>query len=387
MAALAENANLRRGSGELVTEGPLTAFDLAGRDDSHYLELPDSRSAYSTYEAAFEPTIYANYVPNVTFEGEQYAAINYWFVYTFDPKHGFARFGAHQADVEWTTLLLQDGDPVWAFPAAHGAETRAPYEQWAGADGRLDLYPEARSHATYLRNTAAFDGAGYQVYGSCGEVARFESTFHSEHTGSAETWSHDGSTGTEYTLVELTGNESWASYAGGFSNSPSSITGPHQRGHFDEPAGALDGACPDHERVEGSLTVDDVTTSDDGGTVDVTVANDGGTPHEFWVTVESTNGTVLGAESVRVGTTRWSLVSGEASATVSFEGTASNLTAQLWLHPPETRREADHVESTQIVENGEVVAGGFSLPFGVPIAGGVAVVVLSAHLYRRWRYH
>jgi len=385
--ALAENANLRRAGGELVAERPLTAFDLAGRDDSHYLELPDSRSEYSTYEESFEPTLYANYVPNVTVDGEQYAAINYWFVTTFDPKHGFARFGAHQADVEWTTLLLQDGDPVLAFPAAHGAETRVPYEQWAGADGRLDLYPESRSHATYLRNTAAFDGEGYQVYGSCGEVARFESTFHNEHTGNAETWSPDGSTGTEYTLVELTGNESWASYAGGFSNSPASITGPHERGHFDDPAGALDGTCPDREQVEGSLTVEAVELTDDGGTVDAAVANDGGKPHEFWVTVEDANGTVLGAESVRVGTTRWSLVSEEATVTVPFDGNASDVTAELWLHPPETRQEADRVASTQVVENGEVVAGGVFLPFGVPIVGGVAVVVLGAQLYRRRRYY
>jgi hypothetical protein len=385
--ALFENADLRRAGGDSVTEGPLTAFDLANRSDSHYLDLQGSRSAYPDYQEAFDPTVYANYVPDVTFEGEQYAAINYWFVYTFDPKHGFARFGAHQGDVEWTTVLLQDGEPAYAFPAAHGAETRVPYDQWAGADGRLDLYPEHRSHATYLRNTSAFDGAGYQVYGDCGELARFESTFHNEHTGSAETWSPDGERGTEYTLVELTGNESWASYAGGFSDGPGSITGPHQRGIFEDPDGALAAACPDHEQVRGALAVDGVSVSDDGGTVDVTVTNDGGKPHEFWVTVERPDGTVLGTESVRVGTTRWSLVNGEASTTVAFDGNASNLTAELWLHPPETRRDADRVDSAQIVEDGEVVAGGFELPFGAVVLAGVAAVVLTGHLYRRWRYY
>lgn len=413
LEALVENAALRHATDGTVREENLTVFDLADRGDGHYLSLHGETRDYPAYQEAFEPTVYANYVPEVSFEGDTYSAIHYWFVYTYDPKHGFAVFGAHQGDVERTSVLLDGDDPAYVLPAGHGGQTVAPYEQWAGDDGRLDVFVEHRSHASYLRDTTAFDGEGYQVYefwgdsgAACDDVARFESTFHNEWTGSDGTWEppsrqgeigSDGSEQTgDYRIVELDGNETWASYEGGLAEAPGSIQIPQARTVYDDPGPRFGRACHDRDQVRGSLTVDDVRLDTDGGdalaptsgTVEVTVANAGGKPHEFWVTVESADGDMLGSEAVPVGTTRWELVDGQATASVPFaydgEG---DVTAQLWLHPPETREDGDHIETVTVVEDGEIVAGGFSVPFGVWVAGGVGLVVLGSWGYRRRRYH
>ena len=386
--ALVENARLYHGDRGLVETDP-TLFDLVDRDSNYYIELEGSESDYPAFQDQFEPTVYTNYVPDIEFEGEQYDMLHYWFIYTNDPKHSFARFEAHQGDVEWTTILLDmDGDPAYAIPAAHGGRTAVPYDQFA-EDGRLDLYPEHRSHATYLRDSTVFDGNDFQVYefwndggAACGDVANFESTFYSEWTGSDETWSPDGEAGIEYQLVELDGGEVWASYEGGFNNRPGSISGPHTRDRFEAADGTISADCHDHETVTGSLSVDSLSETDGEWTADVTVANEGGKPHEFWVSVEEDG--VQEAEPVRVGTSRWQGFPGENSTTLAFETDSDTFDIELWLHPPETRQSYDHEDTVSVEDGNPVDSAGVPL-VGTVLAGVLAVVVVS-YLFERRRY-
>lgn len=387
--AIVENAVLRQADTGTVDSEP-TIFDIANRDGSYYLELEGSQEEFPAFQAAFSPTIYANHIPNVSFEGDTYDMYQYWFIYTYDPKHSFARLGDHQADVEQASILVdQDGDPAYVAPAAHGGMAIAPYDQFA-EDGRVNLYPEHRSHATYLRDSSQFVGNDLQVYeywtddsAACHEVADFESTFYSEFTGSAETWNPDGDGGTPYELIELTGGELWASYEGGFAAAPGSITGPHQRTEFEEPSDRLVDGCPDHEHVVGSITVDSVTIDDGAGEVSSTVENQGGKPHEFWVSVEADE-SVLAAEPVAVGTTRWASVHGTNSTTLSFETETEDLSVELWLHPPDTREAFDRKDSVAI-EDGAVADADRELPRWLQVGMGVLVVTAGSWLYERRR--
>lgn len=353
LEALVHNASLES-NGETVTTDP-TVFDLEGRDDAHYLELEGRESEYPEYQEAYPPTIYANVTDETTFRGEKYAAVTYWFVYTYDPKHGFARFGAHQADVESLVVLVDDeGEGAYVAPAAHGAMTIRPFDQAVPDGTHVAVYPEHKSHATYLRDSSAYDGDGFQVYShwddpdaDCGDVDPFLSAFHSEWTGSAERWSHDGAVGTEYQLVELTGDEVWATYEGGLAADPGSITPPHQRQQYADPGGRMeDRGCPDHEQVSGRIEYEDHSLEADRATVTVTVSNDGGKPHPFWLSVAGpADGEHHGHERARVGTANpRPLIEGRRrSVTLELESPDPDrkLTVQLWLHSPEVRRDRD----------------------------------------------
>lgn len=389
LEALVENAQLRRGDGDVVDETP-TLLDLAGRDDSHYLSLQGSQSEYPEFQQAFDPTVYANHVPNVTFEGETYDVVTYWLVYSFDPKHGFARFGAHQGDVEWVSVLVDDGEGEYVVPATHGGLTIAPYEQWA-EDGRLDVYPEHRSHATYLRDSSSFDGNDLQVYefwsdgsAACDAVATFESTFYSEWTGDAESWhpstAGDGEGAIEYDVVELTGDEVWASYEGGLAESPGSITPPHDRTEFTDPGASFEGACRDRNKVRGSLSVDSFDLESGEGVAEVTVENSGGVPHEFWVTAETDE--VLAAEPVRVGTSRWETVGMTNSTELRFETDTDDLSVELWLHPPETRVDGDREDAVTVEDGTPQESDGLSRWLLVTL--GVAGVAAVSYGWERY---
>lgn len=365
LEALVENARLRR-DGETVVSEP-TVFDLAGRDDSHYLELRGDESDYPTYQEAYSPTVYANVTPETEYGGETYAAVTYWFVYTYDPKHGFASFGAHQADVESMVVLIDDdGRDAYVAAAAHGGMTIVLFEQAVSEGTHPDIYPEHRSHATFLRDTSAYDGDGYQTYSfwsdadaDCGSINALESTFHSEWTGSNETWSHDESEGSGYQLVELTGTEVWTDYEGGLSDEPGSIQIPHRRQHYHDPGGRMaDRGCPDHEQVSGVIEREDHVIDDgEAATVTVTVTNEGGKPHSFWVTVEpagddteTADNDPLALERVRVGTANPSLFGSGRSRSVTIEVeppvAERELVAELWLHPPDVRRPHDLADAT-----------------------------------------
>ncbi|MDZ7731233.1 MAG: hypothetical protein U5K37_10365 [Natrialbaceae archaeon] len=380
LEAIVENARLRTEAG-IVTEN-MTVFDLAGRDDSHYLDLrpgtgeqphilpigdrdlahylglAEDEPQYQTYQAAYPPTVYANVAPT-TYEGEAYTAITYWYIYTWDPKTGFAKFGTHQGDVESTVVLVDSaGEPAFVAPYGHGGATMAPFETVETTATHPHLFVERGAHATYLVETARFDGDGGQVYAhwsdsdaGCGDLIAFQSLFHSERTGSA-----DRLDPAEYDLIELTGTEVWADYEGGVTDAPGSITIPHQRAHYTDAGADLEHrGCPVHEERSGWLEITDYETTDGTVTLEVTVGNDGGKPHEFWVTVVDGEGSTLASQSVPVGT-KSSRLFGDPVRTVSIEVTVDEsvetVTPELWLQPPSVRSEVDYLDAAGSIQVG-----------------------------------
>lgn len=359
LEALVENSHLRSGD-QTVTESP-SLFDLSGRDSSHYLELQGSESDYPGYQEAYPPTVYANVVRGTDYDGTTYDAVVYWFVYTYDPKHGFAGFGAHQGDVESLVVLVDDsGEGAYLVPNTHGGMTILPFEQAASDGTHPDVYPEHRSHVSFLRDTGEYDGDGFQTYSfwsdasaDCGALDSTASAFHSEWTGSSETWAHDGSADTEYELVELTGDEVWSDYAGGLSDEAGSITIPQQRNQYDDPGSrAASRGCPDHEQVSGQIAYNSHQVDSQAGSavVGVEITNDGGKPHPYWVTIAHADGGAVASRQVRVGTANPSVFDdGQTrSETIEFEppSGASELVAELWLHPPDVRRNHDFEDET-----------------------------------------
>ncbi|MFO7792017.1 MAG: hypothetical protein R6W73_03430 [Candidatus Saliniplasma sp.] len=348
--ALVENSILKKEDVGTIDDNP-TVFSLENKDDSHYIELVGSESDYPSYQEDYEPTIYANVIPETEFQGETYTAITYWFIYTYDPKYGFATFGSHQGDVESTVVLInEEGEGEYLAPAQHGAMSYIPFEQATEVGNHVALYPEHKAHATFLRDTSAYDGSGIQVYSfwsdpdaDPSEIDEFESIFHSEWTGSAESWSHDGSVGVEYNIIELTGDEIWSTYEGGLNDEPGSITPPHQREHFVDPGQRMeDRGAEDYKQIEGSLSADLI----ENNIVEVSVSNDLGKPHEFWVTVETDKGEILGKQPVGVG------CGNSKDATIEFNYTSDYtlLTAELWLYPPDLRRDHDFEDEVVLDE-------------------------------------
>lgn len=361
--ALVNNSVLKK-DGEIVEENP-TLFDLEDRDSSHYIELEGDDSYYPTYQEDYPETVYANVNRNTEYLGENYIGITYWFIYTYDSKHGFSSFGSHQADVESTMILLDPNEknPVFVGSAAHGGITIVPFEQVA-KDNRIDLYPEHKAHSSYLRDTSKYEGDGFQVYSfyldsssNSGSHDRILSAFHSDWTGSANRW-----TPRDYQLIELTGNEVWSTYRGGLDKKPESITPPHQRGQYkDQGTHMEERGFPNHEQVQGTISLNDYSTNEDSRTVDVTVANEGGKPHEFWVTIETENGNILDKKSLRVGTESpcfltLGLMGGSKTREVELEFDTladenRDLSVELWLHPPKTRLSNDFEDKIDTFTN------------------------------------
>lgn len=306
--------------GETVADPP-TVFDLAGRDDSHYLHLPEERDAYSTYQKSYPPTIYAS-VTETTFRGETYTAVVYWPFLVFDPKHGLASFFEHQADLESVVVLVGEDGPEWFAAAQHGY---GEFRRWAAAptDGtHPEVYVERGAHASLLRNSSRYDGDGFLLQGYyVGDASPFSagaetdpvlSLLHTDETGSAEVWAPDGDGDTAYQLVPLVGNEVWASYEGGFAADPGGITGPHQRDQYVDPGGWIaDRPFPDYEHVDATGEVYAATVEAGALTATVGVKNWGPKPHPYWATIEAkppgadwSDARLLADERFRVGTDR-----------------------------------------------------------------------------------
>ncbi len=185
--------------GETVVDQP-TVFDLAGRDRSHYLYLPENREAYQRYHEAYPPTVYTT-VTDTTFRDEPYTAVVYWFFLVFDPKHGVATFFEHQADLESIIVLVGEDGPEWFAAAQHGS---GEFRRWATTP--LDtthphIYLEKGAHASMLRDSSRYDGDGFLVQGyylgndspfsSGSETDPVVSLVHTDETGSDVVWRPD----------------------------------------------------------------------------------------------------------------------------------------------------------------------------------------------------
>lgn len=332
-------------------------LSLGDRDLAHYLGLAEEEPAYAAYQESYPPTIYANVNENATFEGESYTAVTYWFIYTWDPKHGFAKLGYHQADVESTIVLIDDGEPAYVAPLAHGGASYRPFEQVETTGTHPHLYVEHKSHATYLRNSDRHTG-GIQVYShwgdsgaDCDDIVPLASVFHDEHTGTDTSWTPGNGGDVEYELIELTGDEIWSTYEGGLAAAPGSITPPHQRGQYTAAGEHLESrGCPDRELVSGWVEISDTTIDGDEATIDIRVGNDGGMPHEFWVTATADDGEPLESEPVPIGATGPTLFGNPVEKTSLAVESQEDVTVELWLHPPDVRESDDLVDRSVSVD-------------------------------------
>lgn len=378
-----------RHGGEVVAEDP-TVFDLAGRDDSHYVYLPGPVDEYRTYHERYPPTIYAN-VTETTFRGERYTAVVYWHFHVFDPKRGGAEILEHQADLESCIVLVGEDGPEWFGAVQHGS---GEFRRWDATptDGTHPrVFVEMGAHATMLRDTGRYDGDGFLVQGyyvgdqfptsegtetdpalTAAQVASPTSGEKVDETGSAEVWRHDGGD-VAYQLVPLVGNEVWSTYEGGFSDSPGGNTGPFQRGHYDDPGGKIaDRLYADYKHLDATVAVENATIAGDALTVHLGVRNWGPKPHPFWASIEAkppdadwADAVRLSDQRFRVGTDFEAFVDAQAEGerVGTTEETRTETTVGLpdgydeswavrvrvWNYPADLRRPRD-LQDEQIVE-------------------------------------
>jgi hypothetical protein len=157
----------------IVVTGP-TAQDLAGKDDSYYLDFPGhSRSPGCTYETSFkkyaagmslQPTTYAHIVID---EENHRLVIQYWLWYYFNDWNN-----THESDWEMVQVIFDASSvaealvqsPIMAGYAQHGGGEKADWDdtKLLREGDRLIVYPTAGSHASH------YDGDIYIGWGEGG---------------------------------------------------------------------------------------------------------------------------------------------------------------------------------------------------------------------------
>ncbi|HEY7034399.1 MAG TPA: hypothetical protein VH482_23885 [Thermomicrobiales bacterium] len=144
----------------VVKMGP-TAQDLAGKDDTYYLDFPGNpRDPGCTYEKDFkalvaqnnlQPTTYAHIVPDPVHDQ---LFLQYWFYYYFNDWNN-----GHETDWEMIQLVFAGTDPQAALAATpikvgfaqHGGGESSDWtDDKLGKEGdQVDVHPSAGSHGTY----------------------------------------------------------------------------------------------------------------------------------------------------------------------------------------------------------------------------------------------
>lgn len=264
-------------------------WDLKTAPPGSTLPLPGDQSAYSTYDNAYPPTIYASVHDGVQFKGETYTAVTYWLFYVYDPKGGdIASIAAHRSDTETITVLVQDGTARWLAASQHYGGERREWEKVKRTGSHPHIYPAKGAHSNYLRNTSAYDGDGLLIQDqfidddSQDTSSIIGSPPITDVTGGATEWTQDGSRGTDYELSVLTGNEPWMDFPGTFTDDSGRT--PRQRTRWQSP-GTWARFLPTDE-AQLDARVQSVTPNADG-TVNVTIENVGPKPHQFYVTIEA----------------------------------------------------------------------------------------------------
>jgi hypothetical protein len=155
----------------VIKMGP-TAQDLAGKDDTYYLDFPGNpRKAKCDFENNFKrfatlqgakPTTYVHIVVD---QARGQLALQYWFWYYFNDWNN-----THETDWEMIQLIFNatsaqqalSQDPAKVGYAQHGGGELADWgtDKIAVEDGHPLVYPGAGSHATYF---------GAQTYVGWGE--------------------------------------------------------------------------------------------------------------------------------------------------------------------------------------------------------------------------
>ncbi len=162
----------------VVVAAPV-AQDLAGKDDTHYLDLPGNArlpgcdyekwSGTRMDEVGLEPTVYARLATEADRPGT--LVLQYWFYWAFDDFNN-----THESDWEMVQLAFEADtaeealtqDPAEVVFAQHAGGERADWDdEKLQKDGdRLIVYPAAGSHATYYGDSIWIGwGAGGTGFG------------------------------------------------------------------------------------------------------------------------------------------------------------------------------------------------------------------------------
>jgi hypothetical protein len=158
---LREQSDAARASGDpVIITGP-SATDLAGKDDSYYLDLPgDPLHPGCSYEQFSRermgntpPMVYAHIA---TEEGVDGFAIQYWFYYVFNRFNNLHESDWEMIQLSFDDLTVEEALATGAVPdgiafAQHGGGEKADWdgEKLRREDTHLLVYPAAGSHAAY----------------------------------------------------------------------------------------------------------------------------------------------------------------------------------------------------------------------------------------------
>ncbi|HVL22607.1 MAG TPA: hypothetical protein VM450_00895 [Thermomicrobiales bacterium] len=151
------------GDDRVVKQGP-TAQDLAGKDDTYYLDFPGNPNEPGcTYETDFkrfaeargaQPTTYARV--HIDYAHTK-LVLQYWFWYYFNDWNNTHESDWEMVQLVFDTVSAEDAlrqDPAEIGYAQHGGGEIATWgEDKLEIDGqRLIVYPAAGSHGTYFNN-------------------------------------------------------------------------------------------------------------------------------------------------------------------------------------------------------------------------------------------
>jgi hypothetical protein len=151
------------GKDVLVKMGP-TAQDLAGKDETYYLDFPGSpRRPGCTYETSFkqyaaamnaQPTTYVHIVID---DEHERLYVQYWFWYYFNDWNNTHESDWEMVQIEFDATSVEEAlgqEPARIGYAQHGGGETANWDDSKlGRDGdHLIVYPAAGSHGTYYNN-------------------------------------------------------------------------------------------------------------------------------------------------------------------------------------------------------------------------------------------
>jgi|AntDeeMinimDraft_5_1070356.scaffolds.fasta_scaffold00480_1 hypothetical protein len=307
-------------------------IDPQTTDDEELLQFQD----FETYGE----TVYSGVHENVSYKGEEYVGVSYWFFYVNDPKpsdSGFVHKRAkHTGDQEKVLLLMNESGPQWIAAAQHfGGEIRR-WEKVNKSENRPILFAGEGSHPTFFEpyggtvQSEALEpvptGYEYQkLYQEQYLTELFNLEFEPGSTephpliyanqytdpvsGDGPTWGPTtDSDMREYETILLTEEMAWANYEGKvytYPEAPSKGSVPMQSTVWtDTETWLTEEIAPSHEQFDGEISSPeqgqqpDITRVDGTMMTNLTVANTGPQSGMFVlnVTAEHESGTVYSAE-------------------------------------------------------------------------------------------
>jgi hypothetical protein len=151
------------GADTVVTTAP-TAQDLAGKDDSYYLDIPGNpRHPGCNYETLFkryaaeQGTVPSTYARIFIDDENDALVLQYWFWYLFNDWNNTHESDWEMVQIQFDTTSVTEalaGEPSRVGFAQHGGGETANWEdtKLRREGDRLIVFPAAGSHGTYFNN-------------------------------------------------------------------------------------------------------------------------------------------------------------------------------------------------------------------------------------------